>query len=282
MLKLTCRWHGRDRISHKKHRLVTNRCFHFYEEKRRRVWVDVRKVMNKNLIRILFQPIQNVNQNKIIGYEALARGPVGSQLEGAKKLFESAKDAGLLEELEMECFRLAVTESRKLINNGNKLFINFSPKTLSKNYKVILKNLYGLHKNTVIEITETSSKIRYIFSCVNHLKESGVKIALDDIGGGDRGYSNIVEAKSDYFKIDREIIQGLTKYKNGVAEDYKALMRFLVELAGRRNVKVIAEGVETENQLHETMLSGAFLVQGFYFAKPQPAEYWIGRKMESL
>ncbi len=238
----------------------------------------IRKIINRNAIRILFQPIHDIKTERIIGYEALARGPEG---EGANRLFALAKEAGLKDELEMTCFRKAVSEFQlKLNSNGSSIFLNFHPETLAKNCDHIIKALDGLYEKTVLEITESSSEIRYITNILNHLRKKGIRIALDDIGSGDRSLSNICELQADYLKIDRGIIQGLTKVKSGDAEYYRSLLRFLVDFSERKEAQIIAEGVETKNQYFETLMSGISLVQGFYFSKPRPAEYWVKREQK--
>lgn len=243
--------------------------------------MDIRKIIYRNAVRILYQPIYDLKEESIVGYEALARGPEGSPVEGANRLFKAAKEEGLKEKLEMACFQNAVREFRAKLNlNGKYLFLNLHPETFVNNCNEILEILEGIYEKTVLEISEASSEIRYVTGCLNRIKEAGVRVALDDIGAGDRSLSNLCELKADYLKIDRGIIQGLTKVKSGDAEYYRLLLRYLVELAERKGARVIAEGVETKNQLLETMMSGISLVQGFYFSKPQPAEALLRKAID--
>lgn len=238
--------------------------------------MDIWKIINNKAVRILFQPIYDLKEESIVGYEALARGPEGSPVEGASRLFQAAKEEGLKEKLEMICFRNAVKEFRaKLNHNGKHLFLNLHPETFVNNCSEVLEFLEGMYEKTVLEISEASSEIRYVTNCLNRVKEAGVRVALDDIGAGDRSLANLCEFRADFFKIDRSIIQGLTRVKSGDAGYYRALLKLFADFAAGVGVEVIAEGVETKNQLLDTLTAGVYLIQGYYFSKPRPADFWI-------
>jgi len=246
--------------------------------------LDVMKLINSDMLRILFQPIHDYKQDTVIGYEALARGPQGGPLEGAGNLFKAAaRESHGREMMEMACFKKALSEYRlKLLASGGLFFVNFHADILASHCEEILSELDGSCENTVIEIAESYSKIRHISGYLKRLKDNGVRFALDDIGAGDRSLTNLCEIRADYFKIDRSIIQGLTKVKSGDAAYYRPLLRFLSDLAYRFGARVIAEGVETRNQLLETLTNGIFLMQGFYFSRPRPADFWVayGQQVE--
>ncbi|MCL6478104.1 MAG: EAL domain-containing protein, partial [Peptococcaceae bacterium] len=101
----------------------------------------------------------------------------------------------------------------------------------------------------------------------------------DDIGAGDRSLSNLCETRVDYLKIDKQIIQGLTKVKNGDSEHYKLLLRFLSRFGQQSGALLVAEGIETFYQVNETLNSGVSLMQGFYFSRPRPADYWMNNRL---
>ncbi|MCL6479347.1 MAG: EAL domain-containing protein, partial [Peptococcaceae bacterium] len=166
--------------------------------------MDIKRLIKSNMIKILFQPIHNFKSDIVIGYEALARGPEGSSIEGARSLFRAAKQSGLQIELEMHCFRKALYEFRsKMAGDCGLLFVNFHPEILADNCDEILYELDGLRERTVIEINESHSRIRCISGQLNRLKDKRVKVALDDIGAGDRSLSNLCETRVDYLKIDK-------------------------------------------------------------------------------
>jgi len=232
----------------------------------------IREIITKRKIYTLFQPVHDLRKGEIIGYEALTRGPAGP-LQAAANLFHAAAAHGLRTTLEMLCFRRAL-EDAGFIPPGRLLFLNFHPITLAEHWEAILDDLGGLRRQAVIEITESAGQIRFCAKAQEQLRAAGVRIAMDDVGAGDRALANMCEFPADFLKLDRSFIEGLMKLKNGAADRYRSMVRTLVDYAQRAGIEVIAEGVETEKQLLETTMAGIHLVQGFYFAKPRPAEHW--------
>lgn len=239
---------------------------------------SIEEVIAKQKIRILFQPISDLRKREYVGYEALARGPDGP-FEPAHKLFGAAAASGMRERLEMLCFELAMKQAY-FLPAGKFLFVNFHPATLAGNSRTILHSLGDMREQVVIELNESHGKIRYLHRSLDDLRSAGVRIALDDVGAGDRALANLCEYRADYLKLDRSLIEGLMQTKNGTADLYRSMVRLLVDYARRAGIEVIAEGVETESQLLETIMSGIHLVQGFYFSRPQPAEYWLECTLE--
>jgi EAL domain-containing protein (putative c-di-GMP-specific phosphodiesterase class I) len=140
----------------------------------------------------------------------------------------------------------------------------------------VINNKLG--NRAVIELIETGlcGKDRdELAIIIQKLRSHGIKIALDDVGSGDRDFSNICELPADYIKIDRVFIRGITKHKSGAAPHYAAGLNMLVKLANQLGSQVIAEGVETEMQLTGVKKAGINMAQGFYFSKPGPVEKWI-------
>ncbi|HHW44653.1 MAG TPA: EAL domain-containing protein [Desulfotomaculum sp.] len=232
----------------------------------------IREIIAGRRICTLFQPIHDLRKGEIMGYEALTRGPAGP-LQSASNLFAAASSRGLRTELELACLREALA-SAGFVPPGKLLFLNFHPLTLAEHWEAILDGLGGLRRQAVIEITESSGQIRSCAKAQEQLRAAGVRIALDDVGAGDRALANMCEFRADFLKLDRSFIEGLMKLKNGAADRYRSMVRTLVDYAQRAGIEVIAEGVETEKQLLETVMAGIHLVQGFYFGKPRPAEYW--------
>ena len=241
--------------------------------------MKVVNLIERDMLRILYQPIYDYKRDVVVGYEALARGPEGTCLEGARTLFYAAEYEGVQDMLELACFKKALSEFRsKLSGSGLLLFVNFHPGVLAAHHEEILQELNGCRDNTVIEVAESYSKIRHMSGYFKIVRDNGVRIAFDDIGAGDRSLANLCEFRADFFKVDRSIIQGLTKVKSGDAGYYRALLKLLADFAARAGAEVIAEGVETKNQLLETLTSGVSLVQGYYFSKPRPADFWIEKE----
>lgn len=241
--------------------------------------MKVINLIESNMFRIVFQPIYDYKRDVVIGYEALARGPEGTYLEDPKTLFYAAEYEGVRDSLELACFKKAFSDFRsKLSGLGILFFVNFHPDVLAAHCEEILRDLDGYREYTVIEVLESHSKIRYMSNYLKILRGNGVRIAFDDIGAGDRSLANLCEFRADFFKVDRSIIQGLMKVKSGDAGYYRALLKLFADFAARAGAEVIAEGVETKSQLLETLTSGVSLVQGYYFSKPKPADFWVKKE----
>ncbi len=219
---------------------------------------------------IVFQPIHNLVLGEITGFEALARTPAHSP----NSFLRLAKRKRILNEVEMCCFQLAVEES--VILTGS-VFFNFSPSTIIKYYDEIIKCLRNMRGRAVIELIEYAMPERArheLLGAIGELQGAGLKIALDDVGNGDRDFCDICELPADFMKIDRRIIKGLTKLKNGSASRYQIILNTLVSLSRKLNMSIIAEGIETKNQYAGVTMSGIHLAQGFYLSKPRPAICW--------
>jgi EAL domain-containing protein (putative c-di-GMP-specific phosphodiesterase class I) len=236
------------------------------------------KIINSRRLRVLFQPIYHSKSGEVAGYEALARGPEGSPFELPKSLFKAARRAGGRQELEMACFKTALSEYRsKLLPTGAQLFVNFHPAVLSSCIEEILFELNGYREKTVIEVTE-ASRMKCGQGVFKRLKDEGVKVALDDVGIGDRSFSSICDVEVDYLKVDKRVIRGIVS-GNVNADKYGLVLGFLVKFGKQSGARVIVEGIETLEQLFMAEKIGVELMQGFYFDRPMPAEHWAVNKM---
>lgn len=242
---------------------------------------EVNKILNQRSITILFQPIMSVN-SQLFGFEALARGPAGKLFSPAN-LFKASQKYGKVGQMELLCVQRALEEIVHL-PGSYPVFINISPFTLLHHYEDILNlKLINTHNPVILELAEKDLKEKLrteLAKVLRQIRATGVGVALDDIGSGDRSFSTICEIQSDYLKIDRCIIQGLTKHHNGSAPHYLAALKALVSIAKDLNSKVIAEGVETPMQLAAVKEAGVSLIQGFLIAKPQIASHWTNKNRE--
>lgn len=239
--------------------------------------MDIEQILQKRTISIVYQPIQDVGNQQIFGFEALARGP--GNLFYPLNLLRVAQKAGLFHEIEMLCLCRALEESYCL-PPGFPVFINLSPETLLKFHLEVQSLIQKSGCDVVLELTEVgvSAKKQTTLSVIlDDIRQRGIKIALDDIGAGDRNFRNICEITSDFLKIDRGLIQGLTKYKGS---HYQSALKALVTIARDLDARVIAEGVETPAQLDVIQSTGIKLIQGFLISKPMPVSYWTNNKKE--
>ncbi len=227
-------------------------------------------IFRQGSIRTLFQPIFDLSQKKILGYEALSRGPVGSLLEMPGPLFETAARIGQLSELELLCRAKAIKQFAKLGLTG-KLFLNVSPNALlepahPKGETLHLLRQAGLSANrVVIEITEQHKVEDHglLQLAIAHYRELGFTIAIDDLGAGYSGLKQWSELQPDIVKIDRYFIdccdQSIVK---------KEFLKSIIELAKATNTAVIAEGIERNEELNLLESLGISYAQGFLLERP--------------
>ncbi|MGM0379669.1 MAG: EAL domain-containing protein [Bacillota bacterium] len=233
---------------------------------------DVLDVLKNGKIKVLFQPIIDIKNKKVYGYEALSRGITsnGKQINPGR-LFKKAKDLDLVFFLDRLC-RESIIKRASELNLIKKLFINFLPtaiydprKCLKSTDKVVKKTKIDPNQIT-FEVVETEyiknyDHLNYI---LDYYKEKGYSTALDDIGSGYSNKESFLSLTPDYMKIDMNIIQGIHKDKN----KQERLKKYL-KLANDKNIKTLAEGIEIKEDLEYVIKSNIDLAQGYYFSKPQ-------------
>ena len=231
----------------------------------------LQELILKESIRTLFHPIIDIAQgNSIIGYEALTRGPQGTEYESPYVLFDAAAETDLVFELDSLCRRKALQNARG-IKSEHKLFLNCVPSAIldpgfrETSVEFCLKELGIKPQNLVIEVTEREAIENYdLFrEAVRFYSEVGFSIAVDDTGSGYSSLETVVELKPHYIKLDISIVRGIDK--NILKQE---LLKALNGLANKMGSIVIAEGIETEEELGALKQLGITLGQGFLFGKP--------------
>ncbi len=175
---------------------------------------ELKKIVSEKKFNIFFQPIISLSDGKVIGYEALTRGPEGSYFYNPEVLFEEAKKANLLWDLEMVT-RIKAIETFNSFKSDRLLFLNVDPEIIKDEHfirgttKEVLQ-FYGINpSNLIFEITEKTAIEDYkaFKNVIDHYKSQGYKIAIDDVGAGYSGLSAIAQIKPYYVKIDMSLIK---------------------------------------------------------------------------
>lgn len=237
---------------------------------------DLLQVLGVIGLAVHFQPILNLKSRSVIGYEGLIRGirEGGKGLVSPTALFETARDENRMVELDRLC-RDEILDSYKSIpqpENNYLIFINIESSLLDK---VVTQNGYFLNQvaqrdinpsNVVIEIIESEvTNLNNLIRFVEYYRYHGFLTALDDVGAGYSNFDRIAAIKPDIIKIDRSIVKNLEK-------DYhkQEVFRSLGNLSRKTGTLVLAEGIETEEEAMCAIELDADLVQGYYFARPEP------------
>lgn len=232
---------------------------------------ELLRILQERQLTPLYQPVVAITHQRIIGYEALIRGPSDSPLHSPFNLFETAIRHGLQSELEALCREISLARFAQQGIPG-KIFINVSPSVLLENGCKSNQTLHyaqqaGLKpEQVIIELTEHQPTDDYqvMREAVGHYRNMGFEIALDDLGAGYSGLRLWSELHPDYVKIDKHFVQGL--HSDTIKLNF---VRSIQNMAATMQCKVIAEGIETEEELQAISKIGISLAQGFYFARPQ-------------
>lgn len=218
----------------------------------------------------LFQPIVSLSERRILGYEALTRGPSNSPLHAPIALFSVARNAGRLSELELAARKSACQRFRQQ-QLGGKLFLNVSPESLLEPSHQpgrtlrLLQDLGISPDQVVIELTEQApiDDFSLLDTALHHYRAMGFSIALDDLGAGYSSLRLWSELRPDYVKIDRHFIDGI--HLDAVKREF---VGSILKMAKASRAQVIAEGIELTEELAVLTEMGVDLVQGYLLSRP--------------
>lgn len=219
-----------------------------------------------------FQPVISLIHHRTIGYEGLVRPYYNGEGTSPDKLFKTLGSNAFASELDRTCRTLHLMNAG-LVNvaqSNGWLFLNIDANTIMEDFytadeiRRALDPIGFRPEHLVLEILEKNIEDpRRLAHFVEHYKQMGFKIALDDFGAGESNFERIHTIHPSIVKLDRTIIQNLALGYNGVN-----ILKRVVSLLREMGSMVLIEGVETEEQAMMVMETDADLVQGFYFCKP--------------
>lgn len=236
------------------------------------------RALDKNELYLHYQPQVDVKTQKIIGFEALLRWNNGEYGMVSPNIFiPMAEQTGLIRPIGLWVIKTACKEFKEFNKSGNKsitLSINLSIEqlkdiTIAEKISEILYATKMNPKNLQIEITESIAfnEDYNILKRLKDIRNLGISVSIDDFG---KGYSSLNRLKTfsiDLLKIDMDFVHGITSQ----SQKDRAIIKSIIQVAKNLNVKVLAEGVETEEQFTFLRDNGCDIVQGYYFYKPMPA-----------
>lgn len=177
-------------------------------------------------------------------------------------MFKQAARKGKLLELDLAAQKSAI-RGFSVFSNGISLFINTHPKSFENGLKIDLSETSLSPSQIVIEITEHQSiNIDAALHSVNDLKANGIRFAIDDFGKGYANFNLLELLEPDYIKLDKSLIRSY-RHKNAFI-----LLRGLQRLADDMGIDVIAEGIETPEQMEFVQSCGIQYGQGWYIGMP--------------
>ncbi|HYR27659.1 MAG TPA: EAL domain-containing response regulator [Thermoanaerobaculia bacterium] len=227
------------------------------------------RVVQDKLIGTVFQPVVNLATRNIVGYEALSRGPKGTELENPEVMFELARDFDLVWELEVLCIENVLPWLKDVCSRGL-LFFNLEShfiQQLQHRGTDVFNPFFECNRQVVIEVTERSAirDYRTFRRTLHDLKQMGFRIAIDDCGSGYATLEAVAELQPDYLKVGHSLFHGV---------ETDPIRRRLVELVARCaetiGARTIAEAIESEEQLRVCQDLGITEGQGYLLARPAP------------
>lgn len=233
--------------------------------------------VSQRTISVVFQPQFDITDNRVIGFEALARWKDDLFGEVNPGEFVSiAEEAEIVRELDLAVFQRSIAEAEPWIRDHQKLSINISGKTLlSPAFETCVEELLQatplLASQIQIEITETELLRNTVLAqeIVRKLCDLGLTISLDDFGTGYSSLSYLSRLPIHQLKVDKSFIQGSELTSN------ITILKSIVGLARSLHMDLVVEGVERQNHLAVVKELGCTQVQGFYFSRPLTAAQCI-------
>lgn len=236
--------------------------------------IDLATIIENELVETHFQPLVSIKKKSIVGFEALIRGknPDHPALIPPDIIFQEAAREGLTVQLDRLCRKKAIENFSPLYRRDEKfiLSINIDPAiltedTVGSNHLLDLAASMGIHPGRIlIEIIESEiASVESLARFINTYRAKGFLLALDDIGTGFSNLDRIALVKPDILKIDKSLIRSIHREHHG-----REIIRSIVTLAHRIGSLVIAEGIETEEEVHSLLDLDIDFLQGFYFGAP--------------
>jgi diguanylate cyclase (GGDEF)-like protein len=225
-------------------------------------------VASSRALRAAYQPIFNLSSGAVEGYEGFVRPQGGSEFRDTGSLFRAAEATGRTVELDIACLKVVAAAAKSLTRH---LSVNVSPRTLETDEfsPALLENIFTSHgispSRVIVELTEREAieDIERLRRNLSRCQNAGMRIAADDVGAGNAGLRLLSQIRFDIVKIDLSLVQG------GVVRDSSlAVLRSIRDLAEGWDAMVIAEGIETPEQLSVVRSLGISAAQGYFLGMP--------------
>jgi EAL domain-containing protein (putative c-di-GMP-specific phosphodiesterase class I) len=214
----------------------------------------------------VFQPIVDLARGVVCGYEGLARFPGPADLGGPEVWFTAAAWHGYSGRLEAQALT-AILDRRGDLPPNTFLSINLSPSAVhSPDVREALSAAHEL-SGVVFEITEQTPVEDYdaLDNVLSDLRGRGAMVAVDDTGAGYASLSHLLALRPQFVKLDRKLVAGVDHDASR-----SAAVAAIGAFAGELDAWLVAEGVETADELERLVELGVPLVQGYFLGRPSP------------
>jgi EAL domain-containing protein (putative c-di-GMP-specific phosphodiesterase class I)/CheY-like chemotaxis protein len=223
-----------------------------------------RTLKDRGALRMVFQPIWELEHERVVAAEALARFR-GPPEQGPDRWFAEATDAGLGVELELAAAQRAVDELANLPQSVD-LSLNASPESAgSSRFLDLLARIES--RRIIVEITEHARIDDYdeLGTVLSELGALGIRIAVDDAGAGFASLRHILRLDPQFIKLDRTLTENIATDRSR-----QALAAGLISFADKTGATIVAEGIECHEEMDVLRGLGVAYGQGFFLARPAP------------
>jgi EAL domain-containing protein (putative c-di-GMP-specific phosphodiesterase class I) len=220
----------------------------------------IRNVLDTRAVRCVYQPVVNLRTHEIFAYEALAR-PSSPDFQGPLDLFAAAVEHNCTGELGRMLREMAIADVP-----NHKLFVNIHPAELNEKWLVQPNDpIFQHNEELYLEITESIplSHFHLCQSILSEVRDRGVHLVVDDLGAGYSNLKYIADLHPRVVKLDRGLVAGLR-----IGSRLFKLVSAIVVLCRELGAMVVAEGIETVDELQAVIAAGAHFGQGYLLARP--------------
>ena len=224
---------------------------------------ELEEIIEKRELEFAYQPIVHPSTGKVYAFEALCRAkhPI---FRNPQVLFDAAVQSGILWELGRAVREISVKALDSLPSHI-KLFMNLHPAEIEDPQLATFRNS-DIGKRIVFEITERASIPDYgrFRTIISSLSKNGYQFAIDDLGAGYAGLNAVALLSPDYIKIDMAMVRGIH-----LAPQRAKLIKRIVDFSNDVGIRLVAEGIETEEEARVIESLGCHLTQGYYYGRPK-------------
>jgi len=238
---------------------------------------NLNRALEQEELEVYYQPQYNVKKKQLIGLEALIRWPHADLgFIAPDKFLPLAEESGLIVSLDRWVMQKSLHQMKRWRNKGlamGRLGLNLTMQQIDQpdflEFLIKLMEDTGCEGRSIgFEITEgqlmkNPERTIKLLDCISEL---GIKISIDDFGTGYSSLAYLKKLPVDTLKIDKEFIRDIPG-----DEDDASIVKSVIALAKSMRIAVLAEGVETDDQLGFLKKEGCSLIQGYYLSRPKPA-----------
>lgn len=253
------------------------------QQKQMEIVSHMTEALENREFKVFLQPKMDMFTDKVIGAEALVRWfkPDGTMVSPGEfiPIFE---ENGFVTHLDFEMLRQVLDMQEKRLTEGKpivKISVNFSRKHQeNQSYLERLDELMAQYevpaKSLEIEITESvfMQDLAPLIESICQLKKRGFSVSIDDFGAGYSSLNVLSRVKADIVKLDRQFLLDVEMEKDNFTSEF---LQLLIDMIKKMGFRVLAEGVETEEQVKLLKNAGCRFAQGYYYARPMPIEDFL-------